>query len=122
MAKTLLEKGDVYGKQFVVFLSYQAYPMYVVTYTCLDDFTPQVTAPRTQVGDVVEEGHAFPEVSIHILYQFSFPPQRPMKWEHKTPSEKTWTPYSSEHSMQLSQAIIFISVCDIYLLLLKCYP
>ena len=53
MAKTLLEKGDVYGKQFVVFESYQAYPMYVVTYTCPDDFTPQPTAPRTQVADVV---------------------------------------------------------------------
>ena len=53
MAKTLLEKGDVYGKQFVVFESYQAYPMYVVTYTCPDDFTPQLTAPRTQVVDVV---------------------------------------------------------------------
>ena len=54
MAKTLLEKGDVYGKQFVVFESHQAYPMYVVTYTCPDDFTPQLTASRTQVCDVVE--------------------------------------------------------------------
>merc|ERR1719201_553290 len=76
MAKTLLEKGDVYGKQFVVFESYQAYPMYVVTYTCPDDFTPQLTA-RTQ---------------------------RQMKWEHKAWSEKTWTEYSPKHSMQLSQA------------------
>ena len=58
MAKTLLQKGDVYGKQFVVFESYQAYPMYVVTYTCPDDFTPQLTAPRTQVADVVEESFA----------------------------------------------------------------
>ena len=63
MAKTLLKKGDVYGKQFVVFESYQAYPMYVVTYTCPDDFTPQLMSPRTQVGDVVEEGYVFPEVS-----------------------------------------------------------
>ena len=62
MAKTLLEKGDVYGKQFVVFESYQAYPMYVVTYTCPDDFTPQLMSPRTQVGDVVEDGYVFPEV------------------------------------------------------------
>ena len=61
MAKTLLEKGDVYGRQFVVFESYQAYPMYVVTYTCADDFTPQLTSPRTQVDDVVED-YAFPEV------------------------------------------------------------
>ena len=122
MAKTLLEKGDVYGKQFVVFESYQAYPMYVVTYTCPDDFTPQLTSPRTQVGDVVEEGYAFPEVRMHTIYQFSFPPQRPMKWEHKATSEKTWTPFSSEHSMQLSQAIMFMSDCDIYLILLKCYP
>ena len=60
MAKTLLEKGDVYGQQFVVFESYQAYPMYVVTYTCPDDFTPQLS-PRTQVGDVVED-YAFAEV------------------------------------------------------------
>ena len=58
MAKTLLTKGDVYGKQFVVFESYQAYPVYVVTYTCPDDFTPQLMSPRTQVGDVV----AFAEV------------------------------------------------------------
>ena len=62
MAKTLLEKGDVYGKQFVVFESYQAYPMYVVAYTCPDDFTPQPTAPRTQVADVVE-GYACTKVS-----------------------------------------------------------
>ena len=61
MAKTLLEKGDVYGKQFVVFESYQAYPMYVVTYTCPDDFTPQLTSPRTQVVDVVE-GYACTKV------------------------------------------------------------
>ena len=54
MAKTLLKKGDVYGKQFVVFESYQEYPMYVVTYTCPDDFTPQkLTTPRTQVTEVL---------------------------------------------------------------------
>jgi len=62
MAKSLLKKGDVYGKQYVVFESYQAYPMYVVTYTCPDDFTPQLTAPRTQVGDFVAEGYVFAEV------------------------------------------------------------
>ena len=28
-----------------------------------------------------------------------------MKWEHKAASEKNWTPYSLEHSMQLSQAL-----------------
>ena len=61
MAKTLLTKGYVYGKQFVVFESYQAYPMYVVTYTCPDDFTPQLMAPRTQVADVVE-GYAYTKV------------------------------------------------------------
>ena len=54
MAKTLLEKGDVYGKQFIVFESYQSYPMYVVTYTCPDDFTPQLMEQRTQVADVVK--------------------------------------------------------------------
>ena len=53
MAKTLLQKGDVYGKQFVVFESHHAYPMYVVTYTCPDDFTPQLTAARTQVADAL---------------------------------------------------------------------
>ena len=63
MAKTLLEKGDVYGKQFVVFESYQAYPMYVVTYTCPDDFTPQLMSPRTQVAAAVVEGYAFAEVA-----------------------------------------------------------
>ena len=62
MAKTLLEKGDVYGKQFVVFESYQAYPMYVVTYTCPNDFTPQLMTPRTQVVNVVAEGYLFAEV------------------------------------------------------------
>ena len=37
--------------------------MYVVTYTCPDDFTPQLTAPRTQVDDVVVvEGYVFAEV------------------------------------------------------------
>ena len=61
MAKTLLRKGDVYGKQFVVFESYQAYPMYVVAYTCPDDFTPRLTSPRTQVADVVE-GYACTKV------------------------------------------------------------
>ena len=60
MAKTLLEKGDVYGKQFVVFESYQAYPMYVVTYTCPDDGTSQPTPQRSQVPDVV--GYVFTEV------------------------------------------------------------
>ena len=64
MAKTLLKKGDVYGKQFVVFESYQAYPMYVVTYTCPDDFTPQPTA-RTQVVDVVD-GYAFTWVAYTV--------------------------------------------------------
>ena len=106
MAKTLLEKGDVYGKQFVVFESYQAYPMYVVAYTCPDDFTPQPTAPRTQVADVVER-HAF---TMYIIYQSSSPPQRPMKWEHKTKSDKSWTEYSPEQSMQLSQAIMLIDL------------
>ena len=62
MAKTLLQKGDVYGKQFVVFESYQAYPMYVVTYTCPDDFTSHLKSPRTQVANVVVEGYVFTEV------------------------------------------------------------
>ena len=37
LARFLLDKGDVYGKQFVVFLSCQAYPSYVVTYTYNED-------------------------------------------------------------------------------------
>ena len=49
MAQTLLTKGDVYGKQFVVFKFCQAYPTYVVTYTYPKDFTPSLTRPRTQV-------------------------------------------------------------------------
>ena len=44
MAKTLLKHGNVYGKQFVVYDFYQAYPAYVVTYTCPGDFE---CAPRT---------------------------------------------------------------------------
>ena len=48
---------------------------------------------------------------MHTTNRFSFPSQRPMKWEHKAVSEKNWTPYSSEHSMQLSQAIMFIANC-----------
>ena len=61
MAKTLLTKGDVFGQQFVVFASYQSYPVYVVTYTCPDDFTPPMMSARTQVSGVVE-GYAFTEV------------------------------------------------------------
>ena len=38
MAKTLLKDGDVYGKQFVAYDFYQAYPAYVVTYSCPDGF------------------------------------------------------------------------------------
>ena len=126
MAQALLEKGDVYGKQFVVFESNHAYPMYVVTYTCPDDFTPRLTSPRTQVADVVGGWVMHSQkFRMHTTNPFSFPSQRPMKWEHKAASEKNWTLYSLEHSMQLSQAIMFISDCDIYnicLLLFKCYP
>ena len=117
MAKTLLEKGDVYGKQFVVFESYQAYPMYVVTYTCPDDFTPQLMAPRTQVADVAVEGMYSQKFLIQTIHQSPCPPQRPMKWEHKTKSDKSWTVYSPEHTMRLSQAIMLTSFCDIFLLL-----
>ena len=49
MAKTLLRKGDVYGQQFVVYYACQAYPAYVVTYTCPDDFSPSVERSPTQV-------------------------------------------------------------------------
>ena len=42
MAKTLLREGNKYGKQFVVFLSRQAYPAYVVTYTYSTDFFPSL--------------------------------------------------------------------------------
>ena len=46
MAKMLLAKGDVFGKQYVVYDSCQAYPAYVVTYTCPDDFTPDLEPPQ----------------------------------------------------------------------------
>ena len=49
MAKTLLTKGDVYGRQFVVYDSCQAYPAYVVAYTCPDDFAPGPEPSRKQV-------------------------------------------------------------------------
>ena len=63
MAKMLLDKGDVYGKQFVTFESNQAYPAYVVTYTYPTNLPPNVfTAPRTQVV-VIVVGHAFTAVS-----------------------------------------------------------
>ena len=53
MAKELLRKGDVYGKQFVVFLSNQAYPTYVVTYTVPDDSEASFNSSPTQVtGDI----------------------------------------------------------------------
>ena len=47
MAKVLLRKGDVYGKQYVVYLSNQAYPTYVVTYTVPNSFV--VSSSPTQV-------------------------------------------------------------------------
>ena len=50
MAKVMLEKGDVFGKQFVVFLSYQAYPAYVVTYTYTDDFAASLTPTEKVIG------------------------------------------------------------------------
>ena len=50
MAKVMLEKGDVFGKQFVVFLSYQAYPAYVVTYTYTDDFAASLTPTEKVMG------------------------------------------------------------------------
>ena len=121
MAKTLLAKGDVYGKQFIIFESYQAYPMYVVTYTCPDDFKPWLTSPpRTQVADVVE----CLRVCIHKspVYTISysvFPLQSPKQWEHKAWSEKSWTEYSPKHNMRLSQAIVCISVCDMHLFILN---
>lgn len=77
MAKTLLTRGDVFGKQFVVYECCQAYPAYVVTYSLPGDFTPRLTPPRTQM---------------------------PLRWEHKSNQEKSWTPYSPVHSVQLSQA------------------
>ena len=117
MAKELLQKGDVYGKQFVVFESYQAYPMYVVTYTCPDDFTPQLEPVRTQVGDVlrvtcIPSSSACTPVINSLSHHL---PQRPMKWEHKAKSEKNWTPYSAKHTMQLSQAIMFSSLYVIFI-------
>ena len=75
MAKALLEKGDVYGKQFVVFESYQAYPMYVVTYTCPDDFTPRISKQRTQVVDVVG-AYSLAEVPACIQYRNTYSHRR----------------------------------------------
>ena len=52
MAKVLLRKGDVYGRQFVVFLSNQAYPTYVVTYTVPNGFV--VSSSPTQVTGYID--------------------------------------------------------------------
>ena len=49
MAKMLLKNGHVYGQQFVVYQSCQAYPAYVVSYTCPKDFAPMPEPSRTQV-------------------------------------------------------------------------
>ena len=38
-----------------------------------------------------------------------------MKWEHKATSEKSWTPYSPEHTMRLSQAIMLIDLVLCYI-------
>ena len=66
MAQALLEKGDVYGKQFVTFESHQAYPAYVVTYNCPTNSPPNFTAPRTQVVVIVVV-HAFTAVSRTLI-------------------------------------------------------
>ena len=56
MAKRLLTKGDVYGKQFVIYDSCHVYPAYVVFYTCPDDFTLSPELSRTQVLKVDQGG------------------------------------------------------------------
>ena len=103
MAKTLLEKGDVYGKQFVTFESNQAYPAYVVTYNCPTDSPHNVfTDSRNQVI-VIVVGHIFTAVS-----RVPIPLQRPMIWEHKALSEKSWTKYSLKHTRQLTQVTMSV--------------
>ena len=103
MAQALLDKGDVYGKQFVTFESNQAYPAYVVTYNYPDNLPPNVfTDLRTQVV-VIVVGHAFTVVS-----RTPIPLQRPMKWEHKAASEKSWTDYSPKHTRELTQVIMSV--------------
>ena len=58
MAKTLLDKGDVYGKQFVVFETYQAYPTYVVTYALPKDSAISLMRQRSmQVADQMMRVH-----------------------------------------------------------------
>ena len=59
MAQALLDKGDVYGKQFVTFESNRAYPAYVVTYNhCPTDLSPDsFVSPRSQVVVVVVDMH-----------------------------------------------------------------
>ena len=110
MAKVMLEKGDVFGKQFVVFLSYQAYPAYVVTYTYTDDFAASLTPTEKVIGSV----NTYSQRSCIYVFMFTSifdlcpRPQMPLKWEHKAKTETKWTEYSPKHSIQLSQANIWL--------------
>merc|ERR1712032_886084 len=78
MAKTLLKHGHVYGRQFSVYLSCQAYPAYVVYYTCPKDFDSIPERPRTET---------------------------PLRWEHRAPNQEEWTAYPPKHVAQLTQAL-----------------
>ena len=49
MARLMLTNGHIYGKQYVVFESCQAYPAYVVTYTCPDTYNVKPEMSRMQV-------------------------------------------------------------------------
>ena len=68
MAQKLLEKGHVYGKQFVIFLAHRAYPTYVVTYSCPSDFPAKTVIPRTRVVDTADESVCSGSFYILFLY------------------------------------------------------
>ena len=115
MAKVMLERGDLYGKQFVVFLSYQAYPAYVVTYTYADDFAASLT-PREKV---IGSANTYSQRSCIYVFMFTSifdlcpRPQTPLKWEHRVSKEPKWTRYSPDHSRKLSRvySLTHLSIC-----------
>ena len=112
MALKLLEKGHVYGKQFVIFLACRAYPTYVVTYSCPRDFPAKMVIPRTRLVDRADESVCSRNFYILFLYTpiiFFFIwllSQMPLKWAYKSKSQNSWIPYPPQQSIKLSQVII----------------
>ena len=103
MARMMRTNGHIYGKQFVVYESCQAYPAYVVTYTCPDNSTPSPELPRMQVPVTI-----ISESSTAHSLDNDCRSQAPLKWEHKASTEDTWSEYSPSHSALLTQVGMFL--------------